>query len=127
MSTPVSLVRLRRCPGQMREGAPRRPALPPVLDVLFEKLAADTTPAGRQPVDGLVGFKNAGYLVTVLADAFDRLVTRRALLRYLSALRRRLDQEPSRCGFVIQSNRWFGWRVVPRAAMCRAKVYAGRA
>jgi len=92
----------------------------PRLDLLYSVLAADARAVRSD--DGLVPFKSAGFLVSTLAASLDRLVTRRALGRYLSALRARLALEPNGHEMVVQHNRWLGWRVVPRTTVARARL-----
>jgi hypothetical protein len=106
----------------------RRDARPAALEILLAALATDGrpgSPAGRA-ADGLVAFKSVGRLVTVLGLALGRLVTRRALARYLCALRRHLREESSARGLELQTDRWLGWRVVPRAAAPTAGAQAAR-
>jgi hypothetical protein len=102
--------------------------LSPALCVLLDALTTDTRSAASvgHSSDDLVSYKTAGYLVSRLGASLDRLVTRRALHRYLTALRRRLDHA-SADALIIQRKRWLGWRAVPRAAAGRRNAPAHRA
>jgi hypothetical protein len=107
--------------GGSRSGSPR------ALDLLYHALAADTRSAALDGAsDGLVAYKSAGFLVSTLAASLDRLVTRRALGRYLSALRARLAQQRGVRAMIVQRNRWLGWRVVPRTAVVRDQGRLGQ-
>jgi hypothetical protein len=97
--------------------------LPRPLAVLLDALTAEPrhAPPSQRTADGLVPFKSAGHLVSVLSASLDRLVTRRALLRYISALRRSLRRAPRGQALTIQTNRWLGWRAVPEVPAAGAQ------